>query len=103
MKDQWAAGHVLDADTQWKDTVKQHRRAAAKDTTKLSSSAPKTDAATAEQTPKYPQGTTQYSKEKQKSSRSKQKNADPDYKPYENFWDQTQILKDPTKRSKGHL
>ena len=47
--------------------------AAAKDTTKISAPAPKSDAATAEMTTKHSQETTQYSKEKQKSSRSKQK------------------------------
>ena len=61
--------------------------AAAQDTTKVSAPVPKSDAATAEKTTKPSQGTAQYSKEKQKSSRSKQENAYPDYKPYENFSD----------------
>ena len=38
-------------------------------------------------TSKPSQGTAQYSKENQKSPRSKLKNAYPDYSPYENFLD----------------
>ena len=80
MKDQWAAKHVLDMDTQWKDAIKRYRRvqsAAAKDTFKISKPSQKSDAATVEMTTKRSQETAPYSKEKQKSSRSKQKNAYP--------------------------
>ena len=58
---------------------------AAEKTTKISASAPKSDAANAEMITKHSQENTQYSKEKQKSSRSKQKNACPDNGPFENF------------------
>ena len=47
-------------DTQWTDAVKQKwrvRDAAAKNTTKISSPVPQSDAATAKQTTKYSQGT----------------------------------------------
>ena len=47
--------------------------AAAKDTTKISARAPKSDAATAEMTTKHSQDTAQYSNGKQKSSRSKKR------------------------------
>ena len=75
-------------DTQWKDAMKRYRRvqsAAAKDTTKMSAPARKSDAATAEISTKHSRETAQFSKEKHKSSRSKQKNAYPDYRAYENF------------------
>ena len=55
------------------------------DTTKISAPVPKSDAATAEQTTNHFQGAAQYKKEKQSSFRSKQKNAYPDYRLYENF------------------
>ena len=61
--------------------------AAIKDTTQISALAQKSDATTAETTTKHSLETAQYSKEKQKSCRSKQKNAYPDYRPYENLSD----------------
>ena len=90
MKDKWAPEHVLCMGTQWKDAMKQERRvlgAATKDKTNISAPVPKSGAATAEQTTKHSQRTAHYSKEKRKSSRSKQKNAYPDYIRYENFSD----------------
>ena len=69
------------------------RGAAAKDTSKISTPVPKSDAATAEKTTTHSRRTAQYSNEKQKLFRSKQKNTYPDYRPYENFSDLTQILK----------
>ena len=47
------------------------RGATAKDTTKISATAPKSDAATAEQATKHSQGAAQFPKEKRKSSTSK--------------------------------
>ena len=47
---------------------------------KISAPVPKSDAATAEKPTKYSRGAAQYSKEKPKSGRSKQKNAYPDYR-----------------------
>ena len=59
--------------------------AAAEDKKNKSAPAQKSDAATAEMTTEHSQETGPYSKEKQKSSGSKQKNAYPDTKPFENF------------------
>ena len=59
--------------------------AAAKDTTKISAPAQKSDTDTAEMTTKRSQETAQDSKEKKKSSISKQKYAYSDYRQFENF------------------
>ena len=85
MKDQWAARHVLDTDTMKRcdETMRRVQGAAAQYTTNISAPAPKSDAATAEMTAKHSQETAQYLKEKQESSRSKQKI--PDNWSFDNF------------------
>ena len=61
--------------------------AAAKDSSKMNAPAPKSDAASAEQTTNPSTGAAQYSKEKQILLTSKEENAYPDYRPHENFSD----------------
>ena len=63
------------------------RNVAANDTIKISAPVPMSDAASAEQSTKHTKGTVQCSKEKQKSSRSEQKDAYPDKRSYEKFSD----------------
>ena len=65
MKDQWTARLFLDMGTQWKDDVKHWLRvrgATAKDTTKISAPAPKSNVVSAEQTTKQSTEIAQYSK-----------------------------------------
>ena len=70
--------------------------AAAKDTIKISAPVTKSNASTAMKTTNHSQETVQYSKKKWKSSGSKQRNAYPDNRPYENFSYSTHILNKST-------